>query len=305
VILKVNAWTPALANIDNFEEKFGASERSRALRIKTYIGARQFDEAEEELAKENHDDPNIIVLNVELMRARIRQIIRVMTQRRVGEKEDVDTQGEDQLMAAELKNYKSNLAKLVEKLLAVEPHSVQGPFIVDICDDYIEENKIELAKNLVNKFLEYFPDNVDGLLYKQILSEPEPGNISQQRRKEVEKIALENIADPARRLFNLGVFYYQNNEPNQAVVEFKKIIDIEALSQRADLELPAADQAKRVEGYQRLAAGYLLNIALEKKNWEMASSISNLAQQENVDGCEGKFFDARVSMAKEQYRDAT
>ena len=86
------------------------------------------------------------------------------------EKEGVEPPGADELMTAELSGYLDVLAGLVGKLLEIEPNSVGGAPIAAVCNNYIREGKTSEAKDLVNRFLGYFPDNTTVPFYKQILS---------------------------------------------------------------------------------------------------------------------------------------
>ena len=312
ILLKLKGWTRAISIIDMFEKEFGANQRSRILRLRAYIGTNKFDEVEEELAKRQPDDPDAIKINIALVERKIRQVqiqgrmeesSDVVLQRlKAAEKETVELE-DPELMKAELKSYRDTWVELLEKLLPIEPNAVGENSIVAVCDNYISEGKIERAKAIVNQFLEYFPDSVIGLFYKQILSEPEPDKVSQQRRNEIEKQILSNISDPMRRSLNLGVFYQRHNEPNEAAIEFKKVLKIEN-TQESPVEKPVSGRSKEIADMQRLAAGHLFDIALGTKDWELASAIGGLARRENFDDCEGKFFAARLAMAKEQYKDA-
>jgi len=324
VVLKLRAYSEVLSIVSFFENEYWSNERSRTLRIKAYIGANQFDDAEEELAHIPTDDPNTIKLNLALVRAKITQVRRAIAQKQREkssdvilpglpgeEKEGVESPGADELMTVELSGYLNVLAELVGKLLEIEPNSVGAASIVAVCNNYIREGKTSEAKDLVNRFLGYFPDNTAALLYKQILSEPDPGKlielgqdeIAQQRRKEIEEEVLLNIADPIRRSVNLGVFYQRNKELEKASEEFKKVLKIEAL-QEGIVEVPAFDQTKEIADSQRLAASYLFEIALGAEDWELASAIGDVARRENIDECAGKFFAARLAMAKAEYKNA-
>ena len=205
------------------------------------------------------------------------------------EKEGVESQ------TAELKSYNLLSAKLVGKLLTMEPNSVGEVSVVTVCNNYVAEGKTEQAKDLVNRFLEYFPANMTVLFYKQILSEPEPGKISQQRRNEIEKQVLSGIADPIERSMGLGVFYREHNEPNKAAEEFKKVLKMEALQEG---EKPVFDLTEGITGLQRPAMDYLFITALKMKDWELAEQLAEAGRRENLDDCEGQFFAARLAMAK-------
>jgi len=322
VFLKLNAWTAAISNINIFEENFGSNERSKTLRIEALLAARQFDEAEEELAKAELDESSKTKLELALVQAKIGQIQMAIAQRQLEEssdelpgvvKEAVEPEGEDELVTAEtaeLRGYRNSLAELVAKLLEIEPNSVGEVSLVAVCNNCIAAGKIEWAKDLVDQFLGYFPDSTTALFYKQILLEPEPDKVSKQRRKEIEKEILLNIADPIRRAMNLGVFYQRYNEPENASGEFKKVLKIETL-QEGVVEGPAFEQSlglltesEEITVLQRLAASYLFDIALGTKDWQLAEQIAQIGRRENIDGCAGKFFAARLAGAKEQYKDA-
>lgn len=305
VMLKLRGYSAALSAVNFFESEYWTNQRSQTLRIEVYIAAKQFNEAEEELAKKQPDDPNTIKLNLELVQAKIEQLQRAVDRKKMDEdlgviaptassieKEGVESQ------TAELKSYNLLIAKLVGKLLTMEPNFVGEASVVAVCNNYVAEGKTEQAKDLVNRFLEYSPVNVTVLFYKQILSEPEPGKISQQRRNEIEEQVISSIADPMQKSMRLGVFYRGHNEPNKAAEEFKKVLKIEALQEGGK---PVFDLNEGITGLQHLAVDYLFVTALERKDWDLAEQLAEAGRRENLDDCEGQFFAARLAMAKGEY----
>ncbi|MDD5064187.1 MAG: hypothetical protein PHQ35_05440 [Phycisphaerae bacterium] len=307
VMLKLRGYSAALSSVKFFESEFWTNQRSQILRIKIHIAARQFNEAEEELAKRQPDDPNTINLNLELVRAKIEQLQRAIDVKKMNEelgvvapaatsaeKEGIESQ------TAELKNYNLLLAKLLEKLMTMEPNSVGEASVIAVCNNYVTEGKVEQAKDLVNRYLEYFPANMVILFYKQILSEPEPAKISQESRNEIEKQVLSGIADPIERSIKLGMFYGQHNEPNEAIEEFKKALKIKAQEgQKLVLDL-----SEGITESQRFAIDYLFITALKVKDFELAEQIAEVGRRENLDECEGQFFTARLAMSKGEYEKA-
>lgn len=306
LILKLRGHSSALSAVDFFEKEYWTNQRSQILRIKVYIAAKQFNEAEEELAKKQPEDPNTIKLNLELAQAKMGQLQRAVGLKKMDEdlvditpadsnlieKEGVESQ------IAELKSYNLLIAKLVEKLLKMEPNSVGEASVVAVCNNYVAEGKTEQAKDLVNKYLEYFPVNGTALFYKQLLSEPEPGKISQQRRDEVEEQVLSSIADPMQKSTRLGAFYGGHNEPNKAVEEFKKVLKMEALQKG---EKPVLDLTEGITDLQRFAVEYLFVTAINMKDWELAEQLVEAGRRGNLDDCEGRFFAARLALAKGEY----
>jgi len=307
VVLKLKGYSAALSAVNFFESEYWANQRSQTLRIKVYIAARQFKEAEEALAKKQQpDDPNTIKLNLELAKAKIEQLQGAMEQKKMDEdlgviaptdSNNVEKEGVES-QTAELKSYNLLIAKLVGKLLTMEPNSVGEASIVTVCNNYVAEGKTEQAKELVNRFLEYFPVNVTVLFYKQLLSEPEPVKVSQQRRNEIEEQVLSSIADPMQKSIRLGGFYRGRNEPNKAAEEYKKVLKMEALQEG---EKPVFDQNEGMTDLQHLALEYLFITALETKDWKLAEQLAEAGRRENLDDCEGQFFAARLAMTKGEY----
>ncbi len=306
ILLRFRLFSAAVPNIKVYEENFAPSERSRMLRISTYIAAAQFDEAEAEIAKRQQNEPNTIKLNLALLQGKIRQIQGSLAQKESSalspsiEKDKVESStAEEELMRAELKGYRQTLGKLTEQLLPMEPNSIVGGLIALICEHYMAERQVEKARNLVNKYLDYFPENATAMFYKKLLSEPEPQTIPQQRRKELEKDVLSNISEPVLRTMSLGAFYQRNNEPNKAVEEFKKVLSVDLLAKRS-----AVDDTEEMTNSQRIAANYIFQLSLASKDWELAEQIAEIVRLKNLDDCGGKFFAAKLAANKGQYKDA-
>ena len=334
VLFKLRAYEGVLNIVNYFESEYWSNERSQTLRIKTYIATDQFDEAEKELAKAQPDAPRTIKLNLELNLKRIRQIRGATALKQLDKSSEITYEtlsgiekgsGQKQvapaneLMTSELAAYRDTSAELLRKLLEKEPNTVDQTDVAAVCDNYISDGKADKVKDIVNRYLEYSPDNAMVLFYKQVLSEPEPDKISDQRRTEIEEKALLSIADPIRRDMSLGAFYRRNNEPNKATVEFKKVFEIETPQKDVVKESPGDSQlaGKEITDAQklqkqtaelgeprRLAASYLFEIALTLKDWKLAEQIEYACRRENLDGCEGKFFAARLGVVKEDYKSA-
>ncbi len=309
VVLKFGNFSDAVHNIDAFENYFGSNERSRRLRLRSYIGAKQFDEAEKGLAGSAQNDPNTIKLRLDLVQSRIRQTQLNIAQKEMRdssdviplqpgpeEKEFVGPTADIGVMTEDLKNYRRFEMELLEKLMQVEPNSVGQNVIVSICRNYLAQGQAKRAEGLVDKFLEHFPDNSIVLVYKQLLSEPDPKNISVQRFKEIEEQVLSNIADPVCRTAQLGIFYRRHNETEKATRNLNEAVET-GTSQQNITEGPAFE-------YLKVAASHLLDIAIITKDWELAEQITNTTRRENLDNNQGRIFMTRLAMAKGNFEDA-
>ncbi|MBN1392591.1 MAG: hypothetical protein JW947_07290, partial [Sedimentisphaerales bacterium] len=306
VLSNLDAFDPALNYLNFFEDQYWTNEKSQTLRIKMHIAARQFKEAEEELAKRKPDDPNTIELNLAMVESKIEQLQRVIEQREMEDdlgvifRSVVSTERVGiEPQTAELKSNNLLRAGLVGKLLLAKPDSVKESSVAAVCDNYITQGNIEHAKDLVNRFLEHFPANTTGMFYKKMLAEPDPAKISQERHTEIKKQVLAAIADPTERALRLGEFHQENDEPNEAAEEFKKILKIETPQKDGKLVF---NPTGGITDSQHLAADKLFEIELANKNWDLAEQIAEVARRENLDNCEGRFFTARLAMAKEDYK---
>ncbi len=310
VIIKYGRWPEAIQNIDAYEEYIGSGERSQELRIKAYIGAKQFDEAEKELAKRPANAPDTIKFSLLLTQAKIRHMRLAIAQKQrqedsdinlqqtsTGEQEPVDSKDNvRQFMTKELDSLRQQEAELLEKLLSVEPNSVEQASVINVCRNYMEQGQTSQALRLIDRFLEYSPDSPSILVYKQLLSEPDPAKVTQQRRQQIEEQVLSGIADPIRRKVQLGIFYRRYNELEKAISQFKEALETgtsqELISGGSDFE--------QIE----LAANYLFDIALGTRDWDLAEQVTKIVRSANIDGCQGQDFAARLAAAKGEFKDA-
>ncbi|MHC4114346.1 MAG: tetratricopeptide repeat protein [Planctomycetota bacterium] len=308
VLLKIKSFAGVLEVASFFEEQYWPSQKADELRIKAYIAAAQFDKAEEELTNAKLDKVNNAKLNLLMAQAKINQTLVAIEGKQTREslneildqqEMNVEAQAINELKA-ELSGYRNAFNESVEKLLALDSNTVESTVVIDACKNYISEKKIEMADRLVNRYLEYFPDDSTILLYKQLLAEPDLDNISNEKIKEITNQVLSDIENTRLRAMSLGRFYQENNEPKQATEQFKKLLE-PYLTGRADIT--TQEKGKETKDIQ-LAAGYLFDLAINAKDWDLAQQIVNFARQENIDDCEGNSFAARICMAKGEHKDA-
>ena len=302
VVIKFGRWSDAIQFINDFEEYIGPNQRSQNLRIKAYIGAKQFDEAEKELAKTPENAPEKIQLNLMLTQAKIRQIQLAITQKqreqaKVGEQEPVSLQADVELfMTKELNGLMQLEAELLEKQLSVEPNSVDQASVINVFGNFMGQGQTNQARHLIDSFLEKFPDDPTMLVYKQILSEPDPAKLSQQRRQQIEEQVLSRVADPVLRRVQLGVFYRRYNDLEKATGQLKEALET-GISQEMVPGRPAFERMLFV-------ANYLFDIALGTKDWDLAEQVIKIVRSKNLDSCQGQDFAARLAMAKGDFKDA-
>ena len=312
VLLRLRSYSNAAAVIDFFERKYGPNDRSRMLRTYAHIGAGQFEQAEQEIAARPADDPNTLRLKLGLAGARIRYYRGALGKQRSSQEQPLVPEetgpqggaeegsvGSAELLEAELHKYRLEQVELMEKLLAVDPNSVSVEEVITACNQCVADGRIERARALVQRYLEHFGDSAELQFYAKLLSEAEPNRVSAERRKQLEFEVISGISEPVRRALSLGQYYYRYNELDKAAEQFRKVFDA-AGSGGAGQRIVDSD-----EGDQRgIAAGYLFEIALARQQWDAAERLVEAAKSENLDRCEGKFFDARLAAAKGQYDEA-
>jgi tetratricopeptide (TPR) repeat protein len=310
VVIQYGRWSDAIQGIDAFEEYVGSNQRSQDLRIRAYIGAQQFDEAEKALAKKPEDAPDTIKLRLALTRAKIRQTQLAIAQKQRQESSDINLQqtrtdeqqsageqnGVRQIMTKELSGLWQLQTELLRRLLSVEPNSVDPAWVVNVCRNFIAQEQTNQALDLVNRFLQKFPDSPAILVYKQLLFEPDPAKVTPQRRQQIEEQVLSGIADPVHRKVQLGIFYHRYNEPDKAKSQLKKALE-EGTSRQL---IPDSSEF----GQMGLAANYLFDIELDAKDWDSAQNVIKIVRSANLDGCHGQDFAARLAMAKGEFKDA-
>ena len=305
VAMELNPWTEVIQHINAFEEYHGSSKRSRNLRIKTYIRAIQFEDAEKELAKEPTNDSETIQLRLALVQARIRQAQLAIAQKQknytsvLQPTEQIGTNpidlqaGAGQYMTQELLGYKQLETNLSEQLLTTEPNAIGQALLISTCRNYIAQDKISRAKDYINRYLNYFPENITALVYKQILLEPSPQKVPVQKYRDIEERVLLSLTDPFYSSLQLGIFYHRNNEHDKAIAQFTK-----AIEKGTSIDHTVGDSVfKRI----KLAADFLFDIALAKNNWKLAEQVIKTARDEDLDDCNGLVYESRMTAAKDEF----
>ncbi|MGD0571499.1 MAG: tetratricopeptide repeat protein [Sedimentisphaerales bacterium] len=308
LLLKANIWKGALAHIDLFEERYGITDRSRILRTRAYIAAREFAEAERCLDQIPQSDPSWRQLKAAILEtkgAALRTIIisreekprtstvlmNVLSQK--PQQQEVDQRSTEQI-ATEMKTVASAFIENMDAMLSADPNSLEVTTAGSMCDDAITSGNLDQANLIIEKYLKYQPDNVTALFYKRLLAEPTPAKVSPERVKQLKEDVLTGIADPLKRVLSLGIFYITDNDSNKALEQLRKLVPppIGTGSLQAD------DNSKR------RAITYLFDIGLEKRDWDAIDKILQTAKRENYDDCSGDFFAARAALAREQYETA-
>ena len=78
------------------------------------------------------------------------------------------------------------------------------------------------------------------LSYAGLLSEPDPSNCPESRRREIREQAIRGIKDPLRRSIELGLLYQQQEQLDKAMAQWQEVLNATTgQSRRGGAGLPA------------------------------------------------------------------
>jgi tetratricopeptide (TPR) repeat protein len=313
VVLRFALADVALNAVTTFEERFGSNQQSKNLRVAALIAKGHITEAEEEMAKLDPDSLDTIKLKLALVQAKSMQLQDAIRRTRPDDdlsnvlklakppEEGLKASESVAAMTSELSNNRRIESELVRKLLVKGPYAIEDSRIVVLCEGLIAAGQVNEARELVDSFLQHFPDNTVALFYKELLLEQKPDSVTQEKRQEIQKRAMGKVTDPAQRALGFGLYYRGSNQPEEAISEFKKVLEITASTQARQQPVYAYTAKASLE---RVAVEYLLDMAREAKNWGLAEEVVKIVQQRNLDDCQGEFFAARLALAKTDYKTA-
>lgn len=291
-LLRAGACDSAASAVESFEERFGKSDRSRALCVKTLIAKGHAAEAEEAVAGLNADDPKVIELTLDLVRARTARLMGAI------HAADAARQEDSEAMAAELRACHRREADLMLQLLKTDPNAVEDQHVVRLCESLCEQGDLDTVRTLVDAVLRPSRDSLGALFYKRLLSEPDPRNCPASRRSEIREQAIRSLSDPIRRSIELGLFHRDAGQIDAATAEWRSVLD--ATASQGDRDMPGRLRIRSISP-RHVAAGYLFDLARDREDWKLAEEVVTLAKRDNLDDCGGSLFCARLAFARKQY----
>lgn len=303
-LLSVGAYDGALGAAGSFDERYGVTDRSRLLRIKALIAKGLISEAEDALAQIKAEESAVLSLQLDLIRGKITQIQAAIHQQIAGRMSSAtgaaDQEQSDTVrgLTAELLSHSRREADLTRRLLKVDPHTIEEHHVVGLCESLVEQGDLVAAKTVVEAFLQQWPDSPSALFYHALLSEPDPKNCSPARRREIQGRVLDAIRDPIRRALELGAFYRQTDQPDQAEAQWRSVLD--ATVSQAAYDMPTYLKIRNISP-RHVAVGNLFDLARHREDWKLAEEMINLARREDLDDCGGSLYAARLAFSRKQY----
>ncbi|MEN6578778.1 MAG: tetratricopeptide repeat protein [Phycisphaerales bacterium] len=298
-LLRAGSYDTAINAVESFEERFGENDRSRALRVQALIAQGHAAQAEEAVARLKHDDPKVIALNLDLVRAKTAQLMGAIRQERAaaGSASGADSESLT-AMTTELRAHHRREADLMQQLLRIAPDAVEDQHVVRLCESLLEQGETDTARTLVDAVVRQSPDNLGALFYRGLLSEADPRNCPETRRRAIKEQAIRSIADPIRRSLELGLFHQQAGQADQATAEWRNVLD--ATASQGTQDMPVYLKIRSISP-RHVAAGHLFDLARDREDWNLADEVVSLAKRDNLDDCGGYLFRARLAFARKEY----
>jgi tetratricopeptide (TPR) repeat protein len=280
-LMRIRDWKNAIELIDSYEQYFGENDTSRQLRISAYIGGNMYEQTEEKLAGLSEDDPNILRLKNLYLNGVLNKAMWDIAQSQPAEGQPAVPQETQTQLKAKLEQTKKESIRVMDKLAITGVKALSEAEFAEMCKRYTTEQEYKKAAALVDNYAISHPNSINASLYKQILAEPAPGNITPERSNEIMLRAIENLQTPIDRELLLAGYYQAKGEAMDAVSHYRKALDIAPDNGQALLNM--------------------LNISLGEQDFKEAEKIVDSAIKYNIDLCDGEFFKAKLAYAKKDY----
>ena len=283
-LIFVKDWQHALEAIDVFEKGIAKNERSTMLRINAYIGANMLEQAQESLDKLSIEDSNVLRLKIAFLNRKIIQTsLQLEQDANTAERRQQPVENREQLKK-EYDIITKQRDSLRDKFVSSNAANIREEEVIDICRTYISGGQTGKAQKLTEDFLRIHPDSVNVKVYQLVLAEPQPVNVPPEKLEQLMVKTIESLNEPVKRATLLGQFYLDRKQIDKASEFFQQVL--------------------RIEPNNNQAVGALFDIALNNENYEQAGKMAEIAQQNNIDLCEGEFFKARLDFTRKDYKKA-
>ncbi|HPQ51071.1 MAG TPA: tetratricopeptide repeat protein, partial [Alphaproteobacteria bacterium] len=274
-IAKLEAWPIVMQMVNNYEGRYGNTQRAQTLKAKAFIAMNEFDKAQQVISQISASEPDIISLKIQLLTGQINQILRSQAQQEIEEQESSTEQTDELAQLDEERN------QLIRQLLDLNTETVDVQILISVCKNLIKNERTQEAVGLVDKYLSKEPDNLSLKMLKLQMKEENPLEISPERQAELQRQAIDTLSDPLTKALALSKMYRQQGDYDNALKTLNAVA--------SDISNNSSVLLEKFE------------IALQQKNIEEAEALLSPLRSQNLDNCEGKLFSAQVEYLKENY----
>ncbi|MBN1817070.1 MAG: tetratricopeptide repeat protein [Sedimentisphaerales bacterium] len=285
--LEIRQTQIALGAIREYDRLYGQTPQSIALKARVYIEGGLYEEAKIEMDKLPPDDLLRMEAELALVQGKITRKNQEIAQLELGGSQP-DTAEKMKTLREEMAQFQPELARRLEELLHRDPSRVNFEMMIVVCDWYVSQNDVAGARRLCDTYLAQCPDNerIGMAIYRQILEEPDPANVSPQRRSEIAMQAVrDKIPDSPEQSIALAELAGQDYE--KAASYYQNAISA------------AKDDKQKLQAVQAY-----FNLALANKEYDTAARLVEQVKTDNLDQSNGQFFAARLVQVQGQLEEA-
>lgn len=293
-LMRATSYSRALGAVENFQQRFGPNNRSQELRTRMLISMGHVSEAKEAIEAMDSSDPNVVKLNLMLVGAEVAQLQEVIARIPTTEEPSPD-------MTTKLHQYQEKQVQLAQELLRTGAVTVGEDLFVSLCGTLIEQADPGTARPLAEALVQRYPQNVTALFFQKLLSEPNPSDVSSDRRKEIHLEVIRSLSDPIIRAAELGAYYENQGQLDEAIAQWRKVLEADVPDEK---QVGAIKERSSMGGLQQAAAGHLFDIARSRQDWTLGQEVIQIVKDKDLDGCAGHLFAGRLALAQEQYKAA-
>jgi tetratricopeptide (TPR) repeat protein len=275
--MKMRLGEYAVTILDQYEGTYGQNGRSQELRVQADLASGKLEDAAKILDKMPADSAAALKSRIQLFDAEAKAA-------GLADIADANNTARIAKQEADLAKYVEKRVSLLDKLLEVAPKEVDAGQLLGIVNYLVLKGKTETARKMTDIAAAARPDDTALQLLKMRLSEPDPGNISPDRGKEMTMKVLSDIKDPYAKAMALGGYYASGKDTAAAAAQYAKA-----------LELKPNDA---------VTVSIVFDLAVQMGDAARIAQMTELAKKANLDGCQGQLYEARKAMQEKNYEAA-
>jgi tetratricopeptide (TPR) repeat protein len=281
IFTKVRRWADVLNLAESYQRRYGTDLRSQTLKTQALTGLNRFEEATKALSEIPAEQPISIQLKIDLLTSQMNQIQISASQQDAGP-QNAEPQELTPEQAEKIAQLRAERNQLLQQLLDRHTDVVDTQALIAACNDMIRSDQVQTAAAMLDKYLAVYPDNVPIRVLKQRTMQEDPMNLSEEQLFKFQEQAFKSLQDPIERNLALSQLYRNQSDFENA----RKAL--------ADIPQTRADTDPHVleERFQ---------LALQTEDIQTAENLLRPIRSQNVDGCEGNLFSARLEYVKENY----
>lgn len=270
-------------SVDRYEDTFGASERSRALRIRALIGTQQWEKAEARLTQLPISSRDSTSLRLLLIQSRLAQAH--------GGRDGSPAEP----VPAQVRQLQHQRADRVRQQLEQDAEPVDVTALTQTLQTAIDDGMLASVRDILEHSRSLSGHHATVGFYQALVREPDPARVSPERRHALEEAAFLALVDPVQRGLELGRLYQRQERIEEALAQYLCLVES---AETAAPMIPPSRSERRQRARISLGASLALGIALETENAVAVKRITRCARQADLDACQGHLFDAQIAQAR-------